>query len=237
MATTSSKPPSVIKADIRRVLDRMQVQYREIKGGFECVHAPSIDLSSVQSSQLNNTRRSHQFGHTNSIHDGASMRRSLTKKASKLSFALKGKEKEKDSVQESGSTKPDNATLSSATTETDMSKSNSSSLYNVSSNTHTIKGEAVDPESVTVDNASVNTASAQPETPIKGKHLPPIPRDFASQPQKTAPPPSAFPSSSFPTGGVDQDVFDAMGSNRLSVRFEINIVKVCFHLRIYLSRL
>ena len=95
MATTSSKPPSVIKADIRRVLDRMQVQYREIKGGFECVHAPSIDLSSVQSNQLNNTRRSHQFGHTNSIHDGASMRRSLTKKASKLSFALKGKEKEK----------------------------------------------------------------------------------------------------------------------------------------------
>ena len=120
MATTSSKPPSVFKADIRRVLDRMQVQYREIKGGFECVHAPSIDLSSVQSNQLNNTRRSHQFGHTNSIHDGASMRRSLTKKASKLSFALKGKEKEKDSVQESGSTKPDNATLSSATTETDM---------------------------------------------------------------------------------------------------------------------
>ncbi|EEB87227.1 hypothetical protein MPER_15510, partial [Moniliophthora perniciosa FA553] len=44
VATTSTKPPPLIKADIRRVLDRMQVQYREVKGGFECIHIPSIDI-------------------------------------------------------------------------------------------------------------------------------------------------------------------------------------------------
>ncbi|EDR06003.1 uncharacterized protein LACBIDRAFT_251514 [Laccaria bicolor S238N-H82] len=48
VATTSTKPPPVIKADIRTVLDRMQVQYRENKSGFECIHLPSIDLSSVE---------------------------------------------------------------------------------------------------------------------------------------------------------------------------------------------
>jgi serine/threonine protein kinase KIN1/2 len=35
-------------ADIRRVLDRMQVQYRETKTGFDCIHLPSIDISSLQ---------------------------------------------------------------------------------------------------------------------------------------------------------------------------------------------
>jgi hypothetical protein len=39
----------VLLADIRRVLDRIGIQYRSTKGGFECVHVPSIDLSSVQS--------------------------------------------------------------------------------------------------------------------------------------------------------------------------------------------
>ncbi|CUA72721.1 hypothetical protein RSOLAG22IIIB_10256 [Rhizoctonia solani] len=47
VATTSTKPAHVIKADIKRVLDRMQVQHREIRGGFECIHVPSIDLSSL----------------------------------------------------------------------------------------------------------------------------------------------------------------------------------------------
>jgi hypothetical protein len=38
VATTSSKPPAVLKADIRRVLDRIQVQYKETKTGFDCIH-------------------------------------------------------------------------------------------------------------------------------------------------------------------------------------------------------
>ncbi|RIA97579.1 hypothetical protein C1645_751914 [Glomus cerebriforme] len=47
VATTSTKPPSVIRQDIIRVLDRIGVKWREGRGGFECVHIPSIDLKSV----------------------------------------------------------------------------------------------------------------------------------------------------------------------------------------------
>ena len=106
VSTTTSKPPGVIKADLCRVLDRMQVQYRETKSGFECIHAPSIDLSSVQTQNNANSRR-HGHGHAHHGSSGSDgdgghgVRRSLTKKVSKLSFAaLKGKEKDKDRERE-----------------------------------------------------------------------------------------------------------------------------------------
>lgn len=41
-STTTSKPISVIRADIIRVLKELGVEYRESKGGFTCKHAPSI---------------------------------------------------------------------------------------------------------------------------------------------------------------------------------------------------
>ena len=47
VATTSTKTPLVIRADIIRVLEQLGVSYKEIKGGFSCVHRPSIDLKSV----------------------------------------------------------------------------------------------------------------------------------------------------------------------------------------------
>ncbi|KAG0155225.1 hypothetical protein PDIDSM_799 [Penicillium digitatum] len=47
VSTTSSKPLPVIRADIIRVLRQLAVQYIEIKGGFSCRHAPSIDLDKV----------------------------------------------------------------------------------------------------------------------------------------------------------------------------------------------
>ncbi|OJJ49740.1 hypothetical protein ASPZODRAFT_58243 [Penicilliopsis zonata CBS 506.65] len=47
VSTTSSKPLSVIRADIMRVLKQLSVDYVEIKGGFSCRHAPSIDLEKV----------------------------------------------------------------------------------------------------------------------------------------------------------------------------------------------
>ncbi|CAG8513492.1 4911_t:CDS:1 [Acaulospora colombiana] len=50
VATTSTKHPSVIRQDLIRVLDRIGVKWREGRGGFECVHIPSIDLKSVVSS-------------------------------------------------------------------------------------------------------------------------------------------------------------------------------------------
>jgi hypothetical protein len=48
VSTTSSKPLTVIRSDIIRVLKQLGVQYTEIKGGFSCKHAPSIDLNKVQ---------------------------------------------------------------------------------------------------------------------------------------------------------------------------------------------
>ena len=42
VSTTSGKPLTFIRADIIRVLRQLGVEFREIKGGFTCRHAPSI---------------------------------------------------------------------------------------------------------------------------------------------------------------------------------------------------
>ncbi len=47
VSTTSNKPLPVIRADIIRVLKQLGVDYTEIRGGFSCRHAPSIDLNKV----------------------------------------------------------------------------------------------------------------------------------------------------------------------------------------------
>lgn len=47
VSTTSNKPLAYIQSDIIRVLDQLGVTYTEIKGGFKCRHAPSIDLNTV----------------------------------------------------------------------------------------------------------------------------------------------------------------------------------------------
>ena len=45
VSTTSNKPLPAIRMDIVRVLKQLGVEYSEIKGGFSCRHAPSIDLN------------------------------------------------------------------------------------------------------------------------------------------------------------------------------------------------
>ncbi|KAI9928865.1 hypothetical protein ASPWEDRAFT_106354 [Aspergillus wentii DTO 134E9] len=72
VSTTSSKPLPVIRADIIRVLKQLGVDYVEIKGGFSCRHAPSIELDKVvdvgppspdrQGHVSNNHRRRISFG-------------------------------------------------------------------------------------------------------------------------------------------------------------------------------
>jgi hypothetical protein len=47
VSTTSNKPLTFIRADIVRVLNQLGVTFHEIKGGFKCRHAPSIDLNKV----------------------------------------------------------------------------------------------------------------------------------------------------------------------------------------------
>lgn len=51
VATTSTKPAAQIQKELVQALDRLGVHHRPLKSGFECVHAPSIDLRSVNSPQ------------------------------------------------------------------------------------------------------------------------------------------------------------------------------------------
>ena len=101
VATTTTKSPGVIKTDLRKVLDRMQVQYRETKTGFECIHLPSIDISSLAAA------RDHQAAHnggatvrghrkSGSGESGGTATRRIVRKASKISFGKQRREKEKE---------------------------------------------------------------------------------------------------------------------------------------------
>jgi hypothetical protein len=45
MSITSSKPLSVIRSDIIRVLDHFGVHWEQIKGGFKCLYRPDVDLT------------------------------------------------------------------------------------------------------------------------------------------------------------------------------------------------
>lgn len=245
VSTTTTKPPSVLKTDIRKVLDRMQVQYRETKGGFECIHIPSIAISAQpESSSAQPQPRTSQHrrrGSSGSNETGITAR-SLVKKASKLSFGVKSRDRERESIKEREQQLPQQHNIEHApgavvdkelphrpsvgTVLSVTPSSGSSSFFNVSSNAHTVL--ATSEAARHHHQQEHNTAPAfdeqavfRPHSPAKSKLLPPIPRDFAAVPQP--PTPKLTP---FPTGEVDQEVFEMMGANSLSVRFEINIVKV-----------
>ncbi|KAH0544092.1 hypothetical protein FGG08_001710 [Glutinoglossum americanum] len=70
VATTSTKPVSVIRKDIIRVLKQLGVEYTEIRGGFSCKHKPSIDLNKV----VDNVPQSPEMA-TNTVHTPGHRRR------------------------------------------------------------------------------------------------------------------------------------------------------------------
>ncbi|CDO69735.1 hypothetical protein BN946_scf184697.g7 [Trametes cinnabarina] len=207
VATTSTKPPQAIKADIRRVLDRMQVQYRETKTGFECIHMPSIDVSSIQSP----TSTNHQKRPSTSSYED---KRTLTKKGSKRSFGMRSRERERDAKDKELPSRPSGGTTLSTT-----ASSASSSFFHVSSSAHTATVELARSDTLENMTAAAEESAPRSQSPTKGKNLPPIPRDFAASPQPT-------PLSPLPTGAIDPEVFESIGNNSLAVRFEINVVKV-----------
>lgn len=49
VATTSTKSAAALSEDIQKTLDRLRIHYRPVRGGFECIHSPSINLTSVTS--------------------------------------------------------------------------------------------------------------------------------------------------------------------------------------------
>lgn len=70
VSTTSSKPLPVIRADIIRVLNQLSVDYHEVKGGFSCRHAPSIDLEKVVDNSPPSPDRQGQVPHRRRISFG-----------------------------------------------------------------------------------------------------------------------------------------------------------------------
>ncbi|EEH08323.1 protein kinase [Histoplasma capsulatum G186AR] len=62
VSTTSSKPLPFIRADIMRVLKQLGVEFTEIKGGFSCRHAPSIDLNRVMDVRPHSPDREGKVG-------------------------------------------------------------------------------------------------------------------------------------------------------------------------------
>ena len=233
VATTSTKPPATLKTDIRRVLDRMQVQYRETRTGFDCIHLPSIDISSLQDPLATPTpspRKHRKQGSAGSGDSGGTTKR-IVRKASKLSFGMRNKDKDRGEAIVNGTTsmsykeKEKDKEVSGRpsgggggaspgagpATFNATQSSGSSSFFNVSSNTPTVHAD---------DHSATLHAEDSPRrshSPARSKNLPPIPRDFGAAPQQQPP---------LPTGEVDREVLESVGRNTLSVRFEINIVKV-----------
>jgi hypothetical protein len=216
----------------------MQVQYRETKGGFECIHLPSIDLSSVDPT-IKGHRHIQQPSSTSgdtSPMTPVQSRPSIVKKASKLSFGMKrdkGKEREPSMDKEK---EKEHAGRPSGATLMTTASSGSSSFFNVSSY-HTVVAASPDaqtqqmvmnglsPVSPTSEREAPPSPSHSPLIGNKAKVLPPIPRDFGGRTTSPVPPRSPSP---MPTGEIDRELFESMGNNSLSVRFEINIVKVRF---------
>jgi hypothetical protein len=213
----------------------MQVQYRETKTGFDCIHLPSIDISSLQDPRSTATPspRKHRKQSSAGSGDSGGTTRRIVRKASKLSFGVgrkdkdrggepsingsthkeKEKEKEKETPGPSGSGGP-GATFGAT------QSSGSSSFFNVSSNAPT---PHADDASATLH---PDESPHRSHSPARSKNLPPIPRDFGAAATPQTPQHQQHHQMPPPAGEVDREVFESVGQNTLSVRFEINIVKV-----------
>jgi hypothetical protein len=222
----------------------MQIQYWETKAGFECIHLPSIDLASIDTSSPRSAGGHQQSPSSNSNDAGRTTptypRHTLAKKASKISFGMKrekGKERE-PSIDKEARDKETNGRPSLGTTMIGAT-SGSSSFFNIPSSTPTgMSAQDQLPSSNGIssltftgpkdangatedenkDNLGTGTSPPRSHSPTvsnRAKVLPPIPRDFAARS------PSPLPSAH-----VEREVFESMGNNSLSVRFDINIVKV-----------
>jgi serine/threonine protein kinase KIN1/2 len=75
----------------------MQIQYREIRGGFECIHAPSIDLNSLRVEPEGRSTGNSLTINSQDTSASSTIRRGVVRKASKLSFGtVRRKDKAKD---------------------------------------------------------------------------------------------------------------------------------------------
>jgi len=209
----------------------MQVQYRESKTGFDCIYLPSIDISSLQDSHGTITTPSPPRKHRKQGSAVSGDSKQIVRKALKLPFGTGRKDKDRSGgkVSVNGSTPekkekekdlPGRPLGSGDSPAFDVTRnSSSSSFFIVPSNTATLHADGA---SATLHPGD---SSRRSHSPARSKNSPPIPRDFAgggagALRQQQGP----------PTIGevVDRVVSESVEQNPLSVRFEINIVKVLF---------
>jgi len=212
----------------------MQVRYRETKTGFDCIHLPSIDISSVQDPDGTITapspRKKHRKQGSAVSGDSGGTTKQIVRKALKLPFGMGRKDKDRGGGEASvdGSTLkekkedlPGRPSDSGGSPPFSVARGSSSpSFFIVSSNTAT---PHADDSSATLH---LDDSSRRSHSPARSTNLPPTPRDLdaggavASQQQQVLP---------TTEGEVDnREVFVDVRRNALSVRFEIILVKVLF---------
>ncbi|KAL4072096.1 hypothetical protein J3A83DRAFT_4188146 [Scleroderma citrinum] len=143
VSTTPAISPSVLRSDMRKVLGRMRVQCLEIKAGFECIHIPWICPESSQVPRSSQHRRRGPSG----SNDMGMTRAYPVKKASKLSFSVKARDRERKCVKDR---EHDHALLEkdvprrpSVGTALSATPSSGTPFVNASSNARTILAEGL----------------------------------------------------------------------------------------------
>ncbi|KAK7039391.1 Non-specific serine/threonine protein kinase [Favolaschia claudopus] len=233
VATTSTKPPPVIKADIRRVLDRMQVRYWQNKSGFECIHMPSINISSIEptttattvtTTTTTSTKPDHSHdlqsfpssSDTTTTTGSPSLPNGITKRVSRLSFSVRRVKSQERSNPFGGKGRDADRPLSAivmppngsahqplVVPEEGPASERPSAEIRPSTAVTPPPSSYKRPSSLSV-NSKLRSVSAELNSPMSP----------AYDPQASA------------SGEMDRMAFESMAHNSLSVRFEINIVKV-----------
>merc|ERR1712093_240737 len=103
VATTSTKSPAAIRESIVRVLDQLGVTHRPIRAGFECAHAPSIDLSSVAFSPRPETGNDRLPPFSSSPESPSLDRRRSSRRSTRIGMPRSPFSKDKDLDKEGGS--------------------------------------------------------------------------------------------------------------------------------------
>lgn len=118
VSTTTTKPINTLRADLVQVLDRLGVQHRDVKNGFECAHVPSIDLSSVGGG-----------GAAGAGGAGKGKRDTLKRRASKLLLSHGSGHADGKQPSPSGGAADSQQSLPTSTTEPRIDRASSSSFH------------------------------------------------------------------------------------------------------------
>jgi hypothetical protein len=240
--TTTTRPRALLHTDLVRVFERIGLQYRELKGGYECVHLPSLDFSGGgggtpgQGNARITGDESGSDNHQNGITpDAASANATLRprRKQSRLSFL--GSKKDKPRKVDGASVADDasNGSLNHANTsigEDLASKGRSPSR--ASSNTAHTREELEPGRLMTPSVSGMSSKVKRSRTDSLG--APSFMQSPNQSPAQVLPQSVevSSPTASPPAAQRGGSVFPAEGGNmnsfalELAVRFEIYVVKV-----------